>query len=119
MPRKARVVLPHCPHHVIHRGHNRRAVFVEEYDYRRYLASLRECSRRLEVKVYAYCLMTNHVHLIFDPGDDARRIALLMKRLAGRQTRYVNKTEGRTGTLWEGRFRSTPIEIEAYLLACC
>lgn len=119
MPRTGRIILAHCPHHVVQRGHNRRAVFVDEGDYRYYLASLREWKSRLGVKLYAYCLMTNHVHLVFDPGDDTESIALLMKRLAARQTRYVNRQEGRSGTLWDGRFRSTPVETEAYLLACC
>jgi putative transposase len=68
--------------------------------------------------VYAYCLMTNHVHLLINPGPKAANLALLMKRVAGRQTRYRNARDGRTGTLWEGRYKSSPIETEAYLLAC-
>jgi len=119
MSRKGRVVIPRCPHHIVHRGHNRRAVFVEERDYRRYLWSLRECKLRFGVKVYAYCLMTNHVHLVLDPGDDVKRLAVLMKHVAGGQTRFVNTLERRTGTLWESRFRSTPIDTEEYLLTCC
>jgi putative transposase len=63
--------------------------------------------------------MTNHVHLIVDPGEKAENLALLMKRVAGRQTRYVNRREGRRGTLWEGRYKSSPIEEDRYLLACC
>jgi putative transposase len=63
--------------------------------------------------------MTNHVHLICDPGEDVRRLALLMKHVAGGQTQYVNKMENRSGTLWEGRFRSAPVDSEAYLLTCC
>jgi len=63
--------------------------------------------------------MTNHVHLVVDPGDNPESLGKRMKRLAGRQTRYVNRLEGRSGTLWEGRFRSSPIDTNAYLLACC
>lgn len=63
--------------------------------------------------------MTNHVHLIVDPGEYPESIGRLMKRVAGRQTRYVNRLEGRTGTLWEGRFKSSPIDNNHYLLACC
>jgi len=63
--------------------------------------------------------MTNHVHLILQPGDAVAGMGRLMKRLAGRQTRFVNRQELRTGTLWESRYRSSPIETEAYLLACC
>ena len=64
-------------------------------------------------------LIRNHVHLIVDPGDNADNLALLMKRLAARQTRFVNAAEGRSGTLWEGRYKSSAIETDRYLLACC
>lgn len=97
MPRKARLVIPNMPHHIVQRGHNRNAVFVEDGDYLYYLNTLREWKAELGVKVYAWCLMTNHIHLILDPGNDTNSIALLMKRLAGRQTRYVNKHERRSG----------------------
>ena len=63
--------------------------------------------------------MTNHVHLVIDPGVEARNIAFLMKRVAGRQTRYVNALEKRTGSLWEGRYKSSSISTDEYLLACC
>jgi len=118
MPRKARVVVPNCPHHVVQRGHNRKVVFVEDRDYQYYLGSLREWKTELGCKVYAYCLMANHVHLIVDPGKDPTRLGRLMKRMAGRQTRLVNKLEGRTGTLWESRYKSSAIESEQYLLTC-
>ena len=119
MPRRARVILKETAHHIVQRGHNRQAVFVEEADFQYYLATLRAWKRALGVKVYAYYLMTNHVHLVLDPGADAMAIGKLMKRLAGRQTRYVNCLERRTGSLWEGRYKSSPIEAETYLLACC
>jgi putative transposase len=119
MPRKARLILRNTPHHVVQRGHNRAAVFIEEADYRYYLNSLKEWKRNLSIKVYGYCLMTNHVHLIVEPGEDEQSLGRLMKRLAGRQTRYVNHLERRTGSLWEGRYKSSPIETTAYLLACC
>ena len=63
--------------------------------------------------------MTNHIHLIIDPGHEEGHLAQLMKRVSGRQTRYVNKMEGRTGCLWEGRYKSSPISTDEYLLACC
>jgi putative transposase len=119
MPRKARVVLPGCPHHVVQRGHNRQVVFVKDRDYQYYLQNLAECKEQLGCRVYAYCLMTNHVHLIIDPRDDAANLAALMKRVAGRQTRLVNRLECRTGSLWDGRYKSSAIETDRYLLACC
>ena len=87
----ARVIVPHCPHHVVQRGHNLKAVFVADADYQYYLDTLVEWKQELGVRVYAYCLMTNHIHLVLDPGEKPDNIDLLMKRMAGRQTRYVNK----------------------------
>jgi putative transposase len=119
MPRKARVILPNTPHHIVQRGHNRNAVFIEPRDRDYYLATLKEWKQELDIEVYSWCLMTNHVHLILNPGANARSIGLLMKRLAARQTRYINKAEGRTGSLWEGRYKASPIQTEVYLLQCC
>lgn len=118
MPRQARIVLANTPHHIAQRGHNRQTIFVERQDNLYYLETLKEWKHELNVKVYGYCLMTNHVHLIVEPNDEPENIGKLMKRLAGRQTRYVNHQEGRSGSLWEGRYKSSPIEIDAYLLAC-
>lgn len=119
MPRRARIVLPNCPHHVIQRGHNRQVVFASDDDYLFYLDTLQEWKTALGCKVYAYCLMTNHIHLVIDPGDEPENLALLMKRVAGRQTRFVNKMEKRSGSLWEGRYKSSPINANEFLLACC
>lgn len=119
MPRAGRIVLPGFPHHIVQRGHNRRAVFGCDEDYHFYLANLQTWKNALGCEVYAYCLMTNHVHLVVNPGKNPAALALLMKRIAGRQTRLSNRIEQKTGTLWEGRFKSSPIETDAYLLACC
>ncbi len=89
----ARVVVPNIPYHFVQRGHNRNAVFVEEADYAYYLETLNHWKCELDILVYAWCLMTNHVHLILGPGDDKDALGKLMKRLAERQTRYVNKQE--------------------------
>ena len=119
MPRGARIVLANRPHHIVQRGHDRQVVFAGDHDYRYYLATVREWKEQLGCKVYAYCLMTNHVHLVVDPGDEPKHLALFMKRVAARQTRLVNRIEQRSGTLWESRFKSSPIETDCYLLACC
>ncbi len=118
MPRIGRLVIPNYPHHVIHRGHNRQAIFIQADDYRYYLDNLVECKDELNCRLYAYCLMTNHVHLVVDPGDDSESLARLLKKVAARQTRYVNRKEGRSGTLWEGRYRSSIVCKDTYLLAC-
>lgn len=119
MPRRSRVLLANRPHHIIPRGHNRQVVFAGNDDYRYYLATMREWKEALGCKVYAYCLMTNHIHAIIDPGDDPNHLSLFMKRVAARQTRLLNRLERRSGTLWGSRFKSSPIETECYLLACC
>ncbi len=119
MPRKARVLVPNYPHHIVQRGHNRKAVFVSDGDYRYYLDNLKEWKTKLGIKLYAWCLMTNHIHIVVEPGEDVTTVSELMKRLAGRQTAYVNKQERRSGSLWEGRYKASPIQRDSYLLACC
>lgn len=118
MPRVGRVILPNYPHHVVQRGHNRQVVFVENEDYERYLADLRELKDAFGVKVYAYCLMTNHVHLPLAPDESVTGLSQLMKTLSARMTRYRNRLEHRSGTLWESRFKSSLVQSDAYLLAC-
>jgi len=118
MPRMGRVILANYPHHIVQRGHNRQVVFVERADYERYLADLRDLKEIFCVRVYAYCLMTNHVHLLLEPGDTPGGLSQLMKILAARTTRYRNHLEGRSGTLWESRFKSSVVQSDAYLLAC-
>jgi putative transposase len=114
----ARVVLPHYPHHIVQRGHDRQVTFAEPRDYERYLDTLGEFKEKHGVAVYAFCLMTNHVHLLLAPREPTG-IGKLMKRLAGRQTRHHNRLEGRSGTLWEGLYKSSLLQCDDYLLACC
>lgn len=118
MPRKARVLVAGCPHHIVQRGHNRNAVFLADEDYQFYLENLLEWKQKLEIKLYGWCLMTNHIHLIVEPTGRPDSLSLLMKRLSGRQAAYANKLEGRCGALWQGRFKASPIQKDRYLLAC-
>lgn len=118
MPRMARIVLPNYPHHIVQRGHNKQVVFAAPEDFQRYVSDLKELKHVFGVKVYAFCLMTNHVHLLLAPGEDTSGLGKLMKGLAGRMTRYRNKLEGRSGTLWESRYKSSVVETDTYLLAC-
>ena len=119
MPRISRVVLPNHPHHVVQRGHNRQDIFTQQSDYEYFLATLREWKEACGVKVYAFCLMSNHVHLVLETPEEAAMLPRLMKRLAGRQTRYTNRLVDRRGTLWESRYKSSAIQTDKYLLACC
>ena len=110
--------MPNCPHNIVQRGHNRQAVFVEDEDDHYYLENLREWKDELEIRLYGWCLTTNHIQLILEPGDDPKSISTSMKRINGRQSAYVNKLEGRSGSLWEGRHKASPIQRRAYLLSC-
>jgi len=117
MPRRARLSLPGIPWHIIQRGNNRSVCFFAEEDYRLYLDHLTELAEHFDCAVHAYVLMTNHVHLLLTP-QEADGPALLMKHLGQRYVQYVNRTYQRSGTLWEGRFRSCLTQTEDYVLAC-
>ena len=117
MPRRARLSVPGIPWHIIQRGNNRTACFYADEDYRFYLELLEELSGKFGCTVHAYVLMTNHVHLLLTPEKE-ESAALLMKHLGQRYVQYVNRTYRRSGTLWEGRFRSCLAQAEDYVLAC-
>lgn len=117
MPRHARIVIPDTPMHVVQRGNNRAACFVDDQDRAFYLHHLGRLASEVCCALHAYCLMTNHVHLLVTP-ERADGCADLFRRLGVVYTQYFNKRHDRTGTLWEGRFRSCLVQTEAYLLAC-
>jgi putative transposase len=99
------------------RGNNRQACFFADEDYSIYLDWLAEQAGKTGCQVHAYVLMTNHVHLLIS-ADRIEAPGLLMKALGQRYVQYVNRTYRRSGTLWEGRFRSCLVQDEIYLLAC-
>jgi putative transposase len=117
MPRVARIVVPDVAVHVIQRGNNRLPCFFQPSDYRTYLRYLGAFARKHGCLVHAYCLMTNHVHLLVTP-QHAESCALLMKHLGQCYVQTINMAHGRTGTLWEGRFRSCLVPTDGYALAC-
>ncbi len=115
MARMARVVIPHIPHHVTQRGVRRNDVFFCEEDYRLYLRLLAEFCRKAGTEVWAYCLMSNHVHLIMVPAtEDGLRASL--SEAHRRYTRHINQREQCRGHLWQERFHSFPMD-ERYLMA--
>ena len=117
MPRAARVVIPDVALHLVQRGVNRGPCFFSEGHYRYYLMLLGRFARQFGCSIHAYCLMTNHVHLLLTPhGRDA--CARLMKQLNQCYVQRLNKAAGRTGPLWEGRFHSGLVASDSYLLAC-
>lgn len=117
MPRRPRVTLPNVPLHIIQRGNNRQACFIADEDYSFYLDWLKEYAGKAGCQIHAYVLMTNHVHLLLSSAT-SDGVSTLMKALGQRYVQYVNRTYRRSGTLWEGRFRSCLTQEESYLLAC-
>lgn len=117
MARRPRVVLPGQPVHVVHRGNDRQAVFYSSGDRVRYLADLAEAARRIDCLIHAYVLMSNHTHLVATPGT-SDGLGKMMQPLGRRCVRFINSEYGRTGTLWEGRYKSALIDSETYLLHC-
>jgi putative transposase len=117
VPRQPRLDLPHVTQHVIQRGNDRRPCFFADIDYERYRSELREICSREGCAIHAYVLMTNHVHLLVTPTQSGQ-IARLMQALGRRYVRYVNDRYHRTGTLWEGRYKSCLVGTSHYLLRC-
>src|SRR5687768_7816343 len=117
MPRALRIIFPGVAVHVIQRGNNRTACFRHDADYLVYLSHLRQLCAKHRCEVHAYCLMTNHVHLLLTPPS-VESCSALMRDLGQRYVQYFNSRHARTGTLWEGRFRSCLVESAHYLLAC-
>jgi putative transposase len=118
MARLGRYFLQDQPLHVIQRGNNRQAIFFRDEDYISYRAWLTEAAAEYGCIVHAYVLMTNHVHLLLTPRA-AHSLPRTLQSLGRRYVRYVNAARGRSGTLWEGRYRAAPIDSEAHFLACC
>ena len=111
------MMLPGVPVHAIQRGNNRSACFVSDQDRAFYLFHLSRALDRFGCALHAYCLMTNHVHLLLTP-DQEESCGLLMKHIGQLYSQYFNKVYRRTGSLWEGRFRSCLVQSERYLLTC-
>ena len=117
MPRKSRMFLPGVPCHVVSRGNNRDACFFADDDYLFYLECLNEACHKYKAVVHAYVLMTNHVHLLMSPVDEAG-VSKVLQSVGRRYVQYINKTYRRSGTLWEGRYKASLVDAENYLLAC-
>ncbi len=115
MARLPRIELPNIPQHIIQRGNNRQACFAAEKDYLAYLKWLKKHSIDAGVNIHAWVLMTNHVHLLCTPTKP-KAISSLMQSLGRRYVQYFNYTYSRSGTLWEGRFKSCLVQSNLYLM---
>jgi putative transposase len=117
MPRRTRRYIPGLPYHSVQRGNNREACFIEPENYQYYLTLWQQIAKRYGVSVHAYCLMTNHIHFLVTPTSELA-ISNTMKVVGSRYASYINCRYKRTGTLWEGRHRSSLVQSEKYLLTC-
>lgn len=117
MPRRPRIKLAEVPQHVVQRGINREPCFFAEEDYHCYLHWLQKSAADWGCAIHAYVLMTNHVHLLVTPANPDG-IAKMMQSIGRRYVQYINRSYRRTGSLWEGRFKSSLVQAEEYLLTC-
>jgi len=117
MPRRPRIYLPGVPQHVIQRGNNREPCFYSTADYQRYLDDLGEALQRHCCQLHGYVLMTNHVHLLVTPTEPYG-IPDLMQATGRKYVQYINRTYRRSGTLWEGRYKASVVDSDAWLLTC-
>jgi REP-associated tyrosine transposase len=117
MARLPRYTVPGQPQHVIQRGNNRSGLFATTTDYQFFRDCLETASERHGCQIHAYVFMTNHVHLLMTPQTESG-IGKVMQSVGRRYVQYFNFTSGRTGTLWEGRYKATLIDTERYLLTC-
>ncbi len=117
MARLPRLAVPGHPHHLIQRGNNRQAIFADAQDCERFLAELGELLKAHSVALHAYVLMPNHLHMLATPVSKDS-LSKLMQALGRRYVGWFNRRHQRTGGLFEGRFRTSVIEADRYLLAC-
>jgi len=117
MARLPRLCLPGIPQHIIQRGNNRDLCFGSKEDFSAYVYWLHEYAQKYQVTIHAWVLMTNHVHLLATP-ETSTGISSMMQSLGRRYVQYFNYSYKRTGTLWEGRFKSCLVDAEQYLLIC-
>ncbi len=109
MPRIARVVIAGIPHHLTQRGNYRQIVFESKEDRKQYLCWIKEYSEECGVKIWAYCLMDNHVHFIVVP-QSSDSLARTFNQAHMRYSHYFNRQKGQRGHLWQGRFYSCPLD---------
>ncbi|PCI19083.1 MAG: hypothetical protein COB62_06025 [Piscirickettsiaceae bacterium] len=114
MARLPRIVIPHQPLHIIHRGNNRQDIFESEDDMVRIKADIAQALSKFNCQLHAYVIMTNHLHLLLTPSDK-QQLSGFMQTMANRYVRYFNASRQRTGTLWEGRYKSCLVDSEHYL----
>ena len=117
MPRAPRLTIKNGCYHIITRGNQKQTVFLDEQDYNEYIHLLKKYKREIKFKIYGYCLMPNHVHLVCEVKEP-KELSLLMKKLNLSYSIYFNKKYRKIGHLWQDRFLSRLIYKDLYLLQC-
>lgn len=117
MPRKPRLFFPDQPVHIVKRGHNRNPIVARKVDYEFFVDCLGKSCREYGVALHAWVLMTNHFYLLASPESE-QSIPRMMQWLCGYYARYFNHCYRRSDSLWEGRYKSSLIDSDAYLLKC-
>ena len=117
MARLSRICPPGIPQHIIQRGNNRNVCFTADEDFAAYAHWLYESSVKYDVAIHAWVFMTNHVHLLVTPRHQGG-ISQMMQQVGRHYVRYFNRAYRRSGTLWEGRFKSCVVDAADYLLSC-
>ena len=117
MARLPRLIVPEQPHHVIQTGNNNQQVFQDGEDYHAFLGWLRTAAKNYKVAIHAYVLMPNHLHLLVTPSDE-HGLAQMMQWVGRYYVPYFNQKYGRSGTLWNGRYKTSLIDADAYFLLC-
>jgi len=112
----ARPIIAGIPYHIIHRGNNKQAVFFDDEDYSYFLELLEEGKEKYPIKIYSYILMTNHLHAMMEPKE-RESLPYFMRYVCAKYAQYINRHYNRSGTLWEGRYRSGMVGNERYFLA--
>ncbi|MDH3354382.1 MAG: transposase [Chromatiales bacterium] len=117
MPRRQRLYLPDQPQHVVVRGHNRDPILARHEDFRFLYQCLYEGAVKHELAIHAWVLMNNHLHLLATPSSESS-LPKTMQSLGRRYAQYFNRTYHRSGSLWEGRYKSSLVDTDRYLLSC-
>ena len=118
MARHPRLAVANAVYHVLNRGNNHQVIFIDNKDSQYFIEKLKEVKEKYQCKLYSYVLMPNHIHLLIEPLI-AQDMAKFMKAITQRYGQYINKKYERTGTLWEGRYKSCLVSKDDYFITCC
>ncbi|CUB04557.1 transposase [Marinomonas fungiae] len=116
MPRRPRTFLPNVPVHIVQRGASHEAVFFDDEDYKAYAGWMKEAAQTYDIAIHAFVLMTNHIHILLT-AQNPENVGKFMQHIGRRYVPFINHKYGRSGSLWEGRYKSNLVQSERYFLA--